>query len=283
MTAQPRILVTGATGTVGRQVVSQLLGTGTAVRALVRDPGSAGLPSSVELARGDLSDPASLTAALDGVDAVFLVWPFTSPEAAADIAPGVVAVIAEQARRVVYLSADAAARRPEAFWARLERLIEQSAAEWTFLRPTGFAKNTLMWAEQIRTGAVVRWPYGAAARSLIHEADIAAVAVRALTEDGHAGQTYVLTGPETLTQTEQVRTIGEAIGRPLRFEEISREQARPGLVAAFGDEPFADSALDTWATFVTRPERLTPTVREITGTPARSLRDWAGDHAGDFR
>lgn len=203
--AQSKILVIGATGTVGRQVVSQLLDTGTGVRALVRDPDSAALPANVELVRGDLSDPADLTAASDGA------------------------------------------------------------------------------AEQIRTDGVVRWPYAAAARSLIHEADIAAVAVRALTGDGHAGNTYVLTGPQRLTQAEQVHTIGEAIGRRLRFEEISQAQARPGLVAVFGDEAFADSALDTWATFVAKPERVTSTVQAITGSPARSLRDWASDHADDFR
>jgi len=283
MTEQPKILVTGATGTVGRQVVSQLLDTGGDVRALVRDPDSAGLPGGVEMLRGDLSDPASLTAALDGVGAVFLVWPFTSPEAATDIAPAVVEVIAEQGRRVVYLSADAAAKQPERFWAKLERLVEQSAAQWTILRPTGFAKNTLMWAEQIRTDGVVRWPYAGAARSLIHEADIAAVAVRALTQEGHTGQTYVLTGPETLTQTEQVHAIGEAVGRPLRFEEVSPHEARPGLVGTLGDEAFADGALQAWATFVTQPERVTSTVQEITGTPARTLREWAADHADDFR
>jgi len=130
---------------------------------------------------------------------------------------------------------------------------------------------------------VVRWPYAEAARSLIHEADIAAVAVRALTQDGHTGQTYVLTGPETLTQTEQVHAIGEAIARPLRFEEISPDEARPGLVAALGDEAFADGALHAWATFVTQLERVTSTVQEITGTPARTLREWAADHADDFR
>jgi len=283
MTEQPKILVTGATGTVGRQVVSQLLDTGSDVRALVRDPDSADLPGGVELLRGDLSDPASLAAALDSVGAVFLVWPFTSPEAATDIAPGVVEMIAEQGRRIVYLSADAAGGKPESFWAKLERLVQHSAAEWTLLRPTGFAKNTLMWAEQIRTDGVVRWPYAEAARSLIHEADIAAVAVRALTQDGHTGQTYVLTGPETLTQTEQVHAIGEAIARPLRFEEISPDEARPGLVAALGDEAFADGALHAWATFVTQLERVTSTVQEITGTPARTLREWAADHADDFR
>jgi len=283
MTEQPKILVTGATGTVGRQVVSQLLDTGSEVRALVRDPDSADLPGGVELLRGDLSDPASLAAALDSVGAVFLVWPFTSPEAATDIAPGVVEMIAEQGRRIVYLSADAGGGKPESFWAKLERLVQHSAAEWTLLRPTGFAKNTLMWAEQIRTDGVVRWPYAEAARSLIHEADIAAVAVRALTQDGHTGQTYVLTGPETLTQTEQVHAIGEAIARPLRFEEISPDEARPGLVAALGDEAFADGALHAWATFVTQLERVTSTVQEITGTPARTLREWAADHADDFR
>jgi len=283
MTEHPKILVTGATGTVGRQVVSQLLDTGSEVRALVRDPDSAGLPGGVELLRGDLSDPASLTVALDGVGAVFLVWPFTSPEAATDLAPAVVEMIAEQGRRVVYLSADAAGSKPESFWAKLERLVEHSAAQWTILRPTGFAKNTLMWAEQIRTDGVVRWPYAKAARSLIHEADIAAVAVRALTDHSHSGKTYVLTGPQALTQTEQVHAIGEAINRPLRFEEIPREQARPGLVAAFGDEAFADSALDAWAAFVTEPERVTSTVQETTGNRARTLRDWAADHADDFR
>jgi uncharacterized protein YbjT (DUF2867 family) len=282
MTARASILVTGATGTVGRALVAQLGETGVAIRALVRDPGSARLPSGIDGVRGDLSDPAGLTAALEGVTAVFLVWPFTSAHAADDIAPGVVEAIARQTRRIVYLSAEAAAQRPAAFWAKLERLVERSAAEWTFLRPTGFAKNTLMWAEQIRSGDVVRWPYAEAARSLIHEADIAAVGVRALIEEGHHGKTYVLTGPEALTQTEQVGAIGEAIGRPLRFEEISRERARPMLVAAFGDDEFVDSALNTWAGFVTHPERVTSTVSVLTGVPARSLREWAGDHAGDF-
>jgi uncharacterized protein YbjT (DUF2867 family) len=128
----------------------------------------------------------------------------------------------------------------------------------------------------------VRWPYGAAARSLIHERDIAAVAVRALTEDGHAGAQYVLTGPQVLTQVEQVRTIGEVIGRPLRWEEISREAARQQLLAAWGDSSFVDRALAAWAEMVTEPEPVTPTVEEITGAPARTFREWAIDHADAF-
>jgi uncharacterized protein YbjT (DUF2867 family) len=140
-----------------------------------------------------------------------------------------------------------------------------------------------MWASQIRGGEVVRWPYGAAARSLIDERDIGAVAVRALTETGHAGATYVLSGLQVLAQIEQLDAIGEAIGRPRRWEEIAREDARPGLVAAIGDEAFADSALDAWARFVDAPERTTQTVQKITGSPAHSLREWATHHADDFR
>lgn len=228
--------------------------------------------------RGDLVDPESLAAALVGVDAVFLLWPFYSAGGASDV----VDAIARNARRIVYLSAEDPAHDPESVWTIVERRIEESELEWTFLRPTGFAKNTLAWADQIRLG-VVRGPYGEAARSLIDERDIAAVAVRALTEDGHAGKTYVLTGPETVTQAEQVRIIGEAIGRPVIWEEQSRADARPDLVKIFGDESFVDRALDTWAGFVTRPERVTATVEEITGVTARSFRQWATAHAEDFQ
>lgn len=271
------ILVTGATGSVGRHVVSQLLAQGTAVRAVVRNP-DGDLPTEVEVVRADLADPASLDTVLAGVDSVFLLWPFFS----VDGAFAVVDSIARHARRVVYLSSEVAAEDPESFWAVLERRIEESTLEWTFLRPTGFAKNTLGWADQIRTG-VVRAPYGQAARSLIDEQDIAAVAVRALTEDGHARKTYVLTGPATVTQAEQVRLIGAAVGHPVIWEEQSRAEALPGLVDVFGDESFAEGALDAWAGFVTRPERVTSTVQEITGVPARSFSRWASDHADEFR
>jgi uncharacterized protein YbjT (DUF2867 family) len=140
-----------------------------------------------------------------------------------------------------------------------------------------------MWADQIRSGDVVRWSYGEAARSLIHERDIAAVAVRALAEEGHAGARYVLTGPRTLTQVEEVQAIGAAIGRPLSWEELPLDEARAHLTQAFGDRAFAEGALEAWAEFVRRPELVTTTVQEVTGAPARSFAEWAGDHAADFR
>jgi uncharacterized protein YbjT (DUF2867 family) len=277
------ILVTGATGTVGRQVVTQLSERGLPVRAVTRDPASAGQPAGVEVVRGDLADPASLEPHLAGADSVFLVWPFTSPELAAGPGAQVIELLARHTARVVYLSAQAAAGRPDSFWAVMERLIEDSGVAWTFLRPTGFAANTLMWADQIRGQGAVRWPYGAATRSLVHESDLAAVAVRALAEDRHAGCRYLLTGPEAITQADQARIIGEVTGRAVRWEELSPEEARRQLLAAWGDPGFVDSALATWAGLVTQPEPVTRTVEEITGTPARTFRQWAADHASDFR
>lgn len=280
MAEQRQILVTGATGKVGRHVVRQLLRSGTAtVRALARDPEAAELPAGVEVVRGDLAVPATLDDALRGVDAVFLLWPFMT----ADGAPEVIDAIARHADRVVYLSATSA---DDGFWGQIEKLIEKTRLEWTFLRPGGFMSNTLLWADQIR-GGVVRWPYGAMARPLIDEADIAAVAVRALTADGtgngHAGKTYVLTGPERVSQVQQVQIIGEAIGRPVRWEEITPADARERLVAAWGNASFADHALAAWAAMIEAPESVTTTVEQLTGRAAGSFRDWARNHADAFR
>jgi uncharacterized protein YbjT (DUF2867 family) len=238
------ILVTGATGTVGRQVVEQLVAADQPVRAAVRDPDHASMPDGVELVPGDLSDPVGLAPHLDGVDAVFLLWPFPAVD--------------------------------------LVRKLG-GPLEWTHLRPTGFAKNTLMWADQIRAGDVVRWPYPDAARSLIHERDIAAVAVQALIRDELIGKMPVISGPEAITQADQVAAIGTAIGRELRYEDMPRDEATAELIAMFGNADFARTALDTWAGFVTEPEIVTTAVAQITGEPARRFRDWAVEHADDFR
>jgi uncharacterized protein YbjT (DUF2867 family) len=268
------IFVTGATGKVGRHVIDGLLERGEAVLALARDPEAAALPEEVEVIAGDVQDPEGFSAQVEGADAVFLLWPLFGEDGAAEL----VDTLAKHTGRIVYLSAEAAARRPDSFWAAIEQAVERTPAEWTLLRPTGFAANTLMWADQIRESGTVRWPYGQAARSLIHERDIAEVGVRALTEDGHVGARYVLTGPEAITQVDQVRAIGEALGRDLRWEELSREDAETELA---GQVP--DTALDTWASFVDNPEVVTSTVEEVTGEAARPYAEWARDHAGDFR
>ncbi|MEU0563918.1 NAD(P)H-binding protein [Nonomuraea sp. NPDC005983] len=277
-----KILVTGATGNVGKHVVSELAEAGLDVHALVRDPSRAKLPEGVKAVRGDLTAPQTLEPALADVESVFLVWPGFAAETAAPV----VEAIAKHARRVVYLSADvtelADGEEPTLFHQEVERLIRRSGIAWTFLRPVGFAANTLGWAEQIRQG-VVRWPFGQASRALIHERDIAAVASHVLTSAGHNGAKYVLSGPGRLTQEEQVRIIGETVGREVRWEDLPRDVAREQLLAAWGDATFVEGALTGWESFVTSPEKVTDTVERLLGRPPLTFRQWAEDHAADFR
>jgi uncharacterized protein YbjT (DUF2867 family) len=239
----------------------------------VRDRADAHLPDAVELVSGDIRDPAGFAQQLDKIDALFLLWPFLSSEGVQEL----IQMLARHTGRIVYLSAEAAAHRSSSFWAQVELAIERYTDDWTFLRPTGFAANTLMWANQIRTADVVRWVYGKAARSLIDERDIAAVAVQALTDEEHCGARYTLTGPQALTQIEQVRELGKAIGRTLRWEEISRKEIAQQLAG------IPATALDTWASFVDRPETVTKTVAAITHRPARPFSEWAEKHADQFR
>ena len=279
-----RILVIGATGNIGRQVVSQLLATDTRIRALTRNPDAANLPTGVEVVRGDLTVPEALGGCLDGVDVVFLVW--TAPASAA---PAAVAQIAKHARHIVFLSSPHQTPHPffqqpnplATLHAEIERLIKASGPRWTFLRPGMFAANSLSWwAPQIRAGDVVRWPYATAPTAPIHERDIAAVAVRALLDAGHDGAEYVLTGPQSLSQLEQVITIGEVIGRSLRFEEMSPEETRREFRAP---ATVVNMLLNAWAAAIGQPAFVTSTVTEITGRPARTFRDWVTDHAEEFR
>ena len=281
-----RVLVIGGTGTVGRQVVSGLAAMGAQVRALARNPGAVRLPPRVEAVRGDLTLPETLDRPLSGVDTVFLVW--TAPPTT--VAPALER-IAKRARRIVFLSAPIKTAHPlfqqpnslRAMFEQIERLIETSGLEWTVLRPGMFASNALSWwAPQIRAGDVVRWPHLAAPTAPIGERDIAAVAVRALCEDGHAGAEYVLTGPESLSQFEQVSTIGGVIGRSLRIEEISPDEARRELLR-IGPLPAVNMLLDAWAAAIGQPAHVTSTVAEITGAPAKTFLEWATDNAAEFQ
>lgn len=277
------IVVTGATGNIGRHVVQRLVAAGHGVRAVTRDPSRANLPHGVEVVAADLADPQTLRPHLDGVRAVFLIWPFVDPATTAQLAPRVADVLTSAGSpRVVYVSAASAEADPHSFWAVVERAITASGLPWTMLRPTGIATNTLGWAASIRAEGVVRWPYGAAARSMVHEDDIAAVAVEALTSDRHDKQTYVLSGPETVTQAEQVRLIGEAIGRDLHWQDVPAQAIRPMLAAAMGSPAFADAALAGWAAMVETPEQVTGDVPAVLGRPARTFAQWAADHAADF-
>jgi uncharacterized protein YbjT (DUF2867 family) len=290
-----RILVIGATGNIGRQVVSQLVATNVHVRALVRNPDCANLPAQVDVVRGDLTVPETLDPPLADVDALFLVW--VAPRTAVAAA---IERIARHVQRVVFLSSPHKTAHPffqQPGWrpgepmanpfaglqVEIERRIEDSGLRWTFIRPGMYAANArLWWGPKIRAGNVVRWPYADAPTAPIHEIDIAAVAAGVLCEGGHNGKDYVLTGSESLSQSEQVNIIGEVIGRPLRFEEISPEEAHSELAGTM-PAPVLGMLLKAWAGAMGQPALVTSTVADITGRPARTFRDWVIDHAAEFR
>ncbi len=282
------VLVTGATGNVGPHAVRQLVEEGVPVRAFVLpdDPRAALLPAECDIVRGDLADPDSLDPALKGVDAVFLMWPFFT--LTVETAPAVLDKIAKQTRRIAFVSSVGVhlglERRDNNCHAYIEELAEERDMAGTFLRVTGFDCNALAsWGNQIRAGDVVRFPYGKAARSSVHEADVAAVAVKALTTDGHAGKKYLVTGPETLTQEEHLQAIAEALGRPLRWEDVPAEVALRQLRAAGWPDGYAEGALDYFHRLVTQPEEVSTVVPDVLGRPARRFREWAEEHVADFR
>jgi uncharacterized protein YbjT (DUF2867 family) len=285
-TGVPPVLVTGATGRVGRAVIEQLTGAGVPVRALTRrSEAAAALPANVEVVTGDLTVPASLETGLRGAGAVFLLW--TAPPATA---PAVVERLATYARRVVFLSSPHQTPHPffrqpnpmAVLHADIERLIAAAGLESTIIRPGMFASNTLFWwAPSIRARDVVRWPYGAAETAPVDDRDVAAVAARTLYEDGHVGGDYVLTGPESLSQAEQVSIIGDVLGRRIGFEELSPDEFRSETEGSW-PRPVVDMLLAAWGATIGRPAFVTSTVSGILGSAPRSFRQWAAGHAAAF-
>ncbi len=272
----------GATGRTGRHVVTGLIEHGLHVRALARTPVVAGLPDEVEVVEGDLDDPASVAAAAKGADAAFLLWHTFSSEGAEEV----VAAVAEHVGHIVYLSAvdlgdDDGDGPMEGVWADVEALIEQAPVTHTFVRGGGFAANTLEWAGQIRSGDTVRLPFPRAARSLVDERDLAAVAVRGLVDPELAGEAVSVTGPRTLTQEEQVHAIGAALGRTLVVEQQPYDEAYEELAGAIGDD-YAEAVLSYGQTLEEHPEPPRNGVQETLGRPPHSFADWAVHHAADF-
>lgn len=284
-TATPPVLVSGATGRIGRAVVGQLVEACIPVRALVRRPEAAAtFPGTVEVVSGDLTVPESLDAPLRGAGAVFLVW--TIPPATA---PAVIKRIATHAQRIVFLSSPH--QTPHPFFqqpnpmadlhAGIERLIADAGLESTIIRPGMFASNTVTWwAPAIRANAAVRWPYAAAETAPVDDRDVAAVAARTLYQDGHVGADYVLTGPESLTQAEQVRVIAGVLGRGISFEELSPDDFRSETERSW-PRPVVDMLLTAWAATMGRPAFISSAVPDILGS-ARTFRQWATDHAAAF-
>ncbi|MFH9611460.1 NAD(P)H-binding protein [Streptomyces sp. NPDC017448] len=279
------IVVTGATGNVGRELVRQLdaEGRGADVRVLSRDAARAKAvtPEGVEVVEGDLGRAASLESALGGARSLFLVTGVGDDIGALDAArdAGV--------EHVVLVSSITVATHPHLGPARTHRTVEhrlrESGMAWTVLRPTQFASNTLWWAESVREESAVRVPYPDTGLPAVHPADIASVARAALTGPDHRGRTYPLTGPGPITPRQQIGELGRVLGREVACIGITREEAYGPMAASMGDE-VANSLLDLMGGDV-NDELLAvhDTVARVTGSPARTYRRWAEENADAFR
>lgn len=270
-----KILITGATGTVGSNLVSQLFEMGHQVRALTRNPAKANFPAGVEVFQGDLTQPETLIPALEGVDSLHLIN-FGGDDFAPLQTGAEIVALAEKAgvRRVTVLRGGQKGA--------LESAVEGSSMAWTMLEPVEFMSNIRRWSYGIQAAGSVRQPFGDRKTAIVHEADIAAVAAGVLTQDGHGGKSYSISGPEVTTPREMTRMIGEAIGREVQFVDLTPDEAR----AEWGGFGLPGDIVEflLWVYANTPPQGYTvvPTVEQITGKPARSFAQWAAENAALF-
>src|SRR3954469_4931614 len=293
------ILVTGATGNVGAELVRALAAAGEPVRALVRDDARrAALPAGVEAAVGDLNRPDTLAPALEGVRGVHLLPGHAGPAREGVRGGPLLAGYAglpdalEHMRRAgverVTLQSSGAAPSGDTtnavarYHIESEAAIRDSSLEWTFLQPNGFMSNALQWAEQLRQGDVVTAPFAGVRTAQIDPRDIAAVAAAALTRHGHAGRSYRLSGPESLVAAERLAILGSVLGRDLRLEPQSDEDARAEMNSTMPAE-YVDAFFAFFAEGTLDESAVLPTVEQVLGRPPRTFAEWAREHAGAFR
>jgi (4-alkanoyl-5-oxo-2,5-dihydrofuran-3-yl)methyl phosphate reductase len=280
------ILVTGATGTVGREVVAQLIALGQPVRALTRDPRRAKFDSRVEVVEGDLEKAETVARALEGVERVFsLALGPNGPHLEGGLAR---AAKVSGTRHLVKLSSLGVGEETHnaiAQWhGAAESAVKDAGIDWTFVRPGSFMSNALFWAGTVKSQGKVFSPFGDGVYPPIHPRDIAAVAVKALTSPGHAGKIYRLTGPKALSVGDQVRLLCEAVGRPIEYVKISDEVARDGMVRAGLPVVLVDALIQVGIVIRSgRAADVLPTVEEVTGRPPLTFADWARENAGAFR
>jgi uncharacterized protein YbjT (DUF2867 family) len=274
------ILVAGATGNVGRELVEQLVDAGEPVRALTRDP-AARLPRGATAVVGDLNDPDSLAASLRDTRAMFLLSGYQNLTALLERAHHV------GVQHVVLLSGSAAGARDtdnalSRYMLASEAAVRGSSLAWTILRPVAFMSNTLQWADQLRAGDEVHVPFGYVRTAVIDPYDIAAVASAALRSLHDHNGTYALTGPEALLPADRLRILGDVLGRSLRLVAQPDDQARIEMAATTPTE-YVDAFFRFYADGMLDEATLQPTVADITGRPPRSFHTWAELHAASFR
>ncbi|MFB4423540.1 NAD(P)H-binding protein [Streptomyces sp. QL37] len=280
------IVVTGATGNIGRLLVAELAQAGQEIVAVSRRPSASGLPEGVRHAQADLGDFESVRPVLQGADAFFilLAGELNDPgDPAAELLD-----IAEEAgvKRVVLVSSQLAGTRSDTLshnrLREFEAAVRESGLDWTILRPGGFASNSFAWADPIRTRRSVFHPFGDVALPVVDPADIADIAAAALTQDGHAGQTYVITGPEAITPRRQAEIIAEALGEQVTYVDLTREAAAEQL-SQFMPPSVVEGTLDVLGSPLPVEQQVSPDVEKILLRPARPFGDWVARNLPAFR
>jgi uncharacterized protein YbjT (DUF2867 family) len=274
------ILVTGATGNVGGELVRALAGAGRQVRALTRADDPQAFAPGVQQVTGNLNKPESMRAALAGVGGMFLYPGYQ------DMAGTLAEARQAGVRQVVLLSGSSAAsgdmsNAVSRYMIESETAVRESGLAWTMVRSFGFMSNTLQWVPQLRAGDLVRAPFAGVPVAAIDPYDIAAVAAAALASGGHEGRVYAVSGPESLRPADRARILGEVLGRDLRFEGQPDDEARAEMSASM-PAAYVDAFFDFYVTGTLDESRPRPDVADVTGRPPRTFRQWAQDHATAF-
>jgi uncharacterized protein YbjT (DUF2867 family) len=276
------IVVTGATGNVGRPLVELLAAAGEKVTAVSRGP-AAGLPAGVTHRQGDLADVDGLEGLFEGAEAVHLLVAGLGDE----LSPRkiVAAAVAAGVRRIVFQSSQLVGTRTGSVSHEILRAFEtavrESGLDWTVLRPGGFASNAFLWAEQVRSARTVAAPFADVALPVVDPADIAEVAARALRDPAHAGRTYVLTGPVAVSPREQVDALARAVGAPVQFVALSASEARARLVRLLPADA-VDGMLAVMGEPHEEEQRVSPDVERVLGRAPRPFSAWAERNAPAF-
>jgi uncharacterized protein YbjT (DUF2867 family) len=275
------IFVTGATGNVGRELVRVLAEAGEPVRALIRrDEDRARLPAGVDGVIGDLNQPETLAGALSGVRAAHLL-------AGYDGLVDLLAALRDTgAERVTLQSSSSVpagdmANAVARYHILSEQAVRDSGLAWTFIQPNSFMTNALRWLPQLRAGNTIRLPFAGVPIATIDPADIAAVAAVALATNRHEGRSYRVSGPESLLPAEQVAILAAVLGRDLRFEAQSDEEARAEMSASMPAE-YVEAFFSFFVDGTIDESTVLPTVEEVLGRPPRRFEDWAREHAAAF-
>ncbi|MBB4688237.1 NAD(P)H-binding protein [Amycolatopsis jiangsuensis] len=279
------IVVTGATGNVGRPLTRALAEAGHQVAAVSRNAPAEGA-DGVRHVAADLSESGGLDPVLTGAKALFLLLPGDLHATGADPADLIGRAVAAGVRRVVLLSSQGVATRPfgrtRVALRGVEDLLRESGLEWAVLRPGGFASNALWWAESVRTQRLVAAPFGDVGVPILDPADIAEVAAACLTDDRYLGDVYTLTGPEVITPREQAAAIGTALGSPVRFHELTRAEAKAAMAQSMPAE-LADDTLDILGAPNAAELRISPDVERVLGRRPRTFADWVTRTVAAFR